>query len=75
MYNLSIGPTSDPFPFAALVLAYYLNDAVKVTVDFDREGSGSTLTRIADGIQIDEGEFIVRALAKAANCESNSTQV
>lgn len=75
MFKLSISPPTDPFPFAALVLAYYLKDDVEVSTDFDLEGGGSVLTRTADGTQIDDGESIVRALAKAANAESNSTQV
>lgn len=74
MFKLSINPASDPFPFAALVLAYYLKDIVEASTDFDLEGSGSVLTR-TDGTQIDDGESIVRTLSKAANVESNSTQV
>lgn len=75
MFKLSINPASDPFPFAALVLAYYLKDIVEASTDFGLEGSGSVLTRTADGTQIDDGESIVRTLSKAADVESNSTQV
>ena len=75
MYNLSVHATNDPFPYAALVLAAYLKDIVHVTVDFDHEQGGCTLTRTADGTRIEENEAVVRALAKEAKAESNSTQV
>ncbi|EJC98400.1 glutamate-tRNA ligase [Fomitiporia mediterranea MF3/22] len=74
MYKLSVSPTSDPFPFAALAISSYLKDTVNVTIDYDRDGSGCCLTRISDGTQIEDGESIVRTLAKEAHAESNSTQ-
>ena len=75
MFNLSVHATSDPFPYAALVLASYLRDSVNVTIDFDREEAGCTLTRTADGTRVEETEAVVRTLAKEAKAESNSTQV
>ncbi|KAH8108509.1 glutamate-tRNA ligase [Phellopilus nigrolimitatus] len=73
MFKLSISPSSDPFPFAALVIASFLKSSVEVTVSFDHEDNGYVLTR-ADGTQVDDGESIVRTLAKEANVGSNSTQ-
>ena len=75
MFNLSVHAASDPFPYAALVLASYLKDVVNVTVDFDHEQVGCTLTRTTDGTRIEEAEAVVRTLAKEAKFESNSTQV
>lgn len=74
MSKLSITPTNDPFPFAALALASYVTTSVDVQVDFDGDGSDCILTR-ADGTQVDEGESVVRVLAKSAHLESSSTQV
>lgn len=75
MYTLSVHASSDPFPYAALVLSSYLKDAVNVTVDFDREQAGCILTRTADGTRIEESEAVVRTLAAEAKAESSSTQV
>lgn len=76
-YNLTISPTLDPFPFAALVLASYIKESVGVSFNFDTADANTpcVLVRTSDGTQIDEAELVVRALAKAAGNESNSTQV
>ena len=73
-FNLAVSAASDPFPFAAIAVCSYLKDQVNVNVSYDRGEPGCILTR-ADGTQVDDGESIVRALAKEAGIESNSTQV
>ena len=75
MFNLSVHAASDPFPYAALVLASYLKDSVNVTVDFEQEQAGCALTRTTDGTRVEEPEAVVRTLAQEAKFESNSTQV
>ncbi|KAI5118016.1 hypothetical protein M0805_003453 [Coniferiporia weirii] len=74
MFKLSVSPSSEPFPFAAVILASYLKNTVEVTVTYDHGDAKYALTRTADGTQIEEGESIVRTLAKAASLESSSTQ-
>ena len=75
MFKLSLSATSDPFPFAAIVLASFVKNVVEIKIDYDRDDSACILTRTADGTQIEEAESVVRALAKQAGAESNSTQV
>ena len=75
MYKLSVSASSDPFPFAELALSSCLKDTVNVDIVYDRSEPGSILTRTADDTIIDDGETIVRILAKEAHAESNSTQV
>lgn len=75
-YKLSLQTTPDSFPFAALVLASYVGDAIGVSFDFEGEdGKSCSLTRTSDATTIDEAETVVRTLAKAAGMEGNSTQV
>jgi glutamyl-tRNA synthetase len=74
-YTLSISPTSDPFPFAALATASYIKDSVNVSFNFEHGENGLVLTRTEDGTQITNAEEVVRTLAKAAGIQSNSTQV
>ena len=75
MYNLTIHPTSDPFPFAALALSSFLKGSVDVNISYEGDQPGCVLTRTSDGTRIEENENVVRALAKEAKAESNSTQV
>ncbi|KAL5519726.1 hypothetical protein ACEPAG_1386 [Sanghuangporus baumii] len=73
MLNLSVSAISDPFPFASIAISSYLKDQVNLTISYDRGESGCILTR-PDGTQIEDGESIVRLLAKEAGAGSNSTQ-
>lgn len=75
MFKLSVSTTSDPSPYAAVVLAPFVKNIVEVKVDYDRDDAACILTRIADGTQIEGVDNIVRILAQEANAESNSTQV
>lgn len=75
MFKLSLSAASDPFPFAAIVLASFVKNVAEVKVEYDRDDAACVLTRTADGTQIEESESVVRALAKEAGVESNSTQV
>ena len=60
MFKLSLSATSDPFPFAAIVLASFVKEVVEVKIDYDRDDTMCVLTRTTDGTQIEEGETIVR---------------
>ena len=75
MFPLTFWLQSDPFPFAALVLAHYLNATSSnpvVAVSFETvPESGSVSTRFAQSV---ENELIARTLAAAAKPGSSSIQ-